>query len=167
MRAKLLSIVSAVALTACVGTEVTTTVPFDPNEVAFINQSGSNTINGEAFLRQRGGGVVTCAGSEVELLPAGGYARQRMSQIYGSEQGGYVYSGNILTGDEADPQYLLMTRKTTCDSQGNFRFSGVANGDYFVLACVEWQVQAYTSEGGCMMRKVSARGGSQELIMTQ
>lgn len=165
MSTRAFALASVLGVSACMGTEVVTTVPFNSQEVAYVNRSGSNTINGQAFLRQVGGGVVTCAGEEVELVPAGEYARQRITQIYGSEQGGYrsVYQ---LASDNGDPDYQRMVRRTRCDAEGNFVFSGVANGDYYVFACVSWQAQRYVVEGGCMTQLVNARGGSQRVLLS-
>lgn len=42
---------------------------FNVDEVSFIKEEGTNTITGNAFLRQRGGGVVTCAGENITLYP--------------------------------------------------------------------------------------------------
>lgn len=41
---------------------------FDAAEVAYIRE-------GNAFLRQRGGGIVTCAGETVRLVPLGSFAK--------------------------------------------------------------------------------------------
>lgn len=78
----------SLALSACMTTTVETAVPFDPNQGRCILSRGSSTIQGQAFLRQAGGGVVTCAGEEVSLLPATPYQVERMTIIYGSTQGG-------------------------------------------------------------------------------
>lgn len=49
--------------------EVDLTRYANPAEVAPYNALGPASIEGQAFLRQRGGGVVTCAGEKVELVP--------------------------------------------------------------------------------------------------
>lgn len=166
MKVSAVLLVAAITVAGCVSTgiDVVTTVPFDPQEVAYINRSGSNTITGQAFMRQRAGGVVTCAGSTVDLVPAGKYARQRITQIYGSEQGGFtsLYRG---PNAEGDPEYVAMVRQATCDANGNFRFNGVANGQYYVIAQVMWQVTEYSFEGGNLSRLINARGGSQEVLL--
>ncbi|MCR9274409.1 MULTISPECIES: hypothetical protein [unclassified Mameliella] len=148
------------ATAGCMGREIETTVPFDPSEVAYINQRGSANIEGQAFFRQQGGGVVTCAGEEVSLMPAGKYTTQRMSQIYGNVNGGRI---NVLQGvnqKNLPPQYLSMRRTSKCDAEGDFMFTNVANGDYYVITRVLWTVgNNIIPEGGALAQRVSIRNG--------
>lgn len=162
----ILAALATLTLAACAGRVVETTVPFDPNEVSYINQRGSADIEGQAFFRQRGGGVVTCAGEEVRLAPAGEYTTQRMTQIYGSAQGGRV---NVLQGvsqDNLDPGYLSMMRTSVCDAEGDFIFSNVANGDYYVLTRVLWTVgDSFIPEGGGLAQRVQVRDGQDVRVL--
>ena len=64
-----------------------TTVDFNKEAASIINQKGKATVSGQACLKQSGGGVVTCAGSEVTLFPVTEYAKQRITAIYGTENG--------------------------------------------------------------------------------
>ena len=153
-------------IAGCMGRTIETTVPFDPNEVAYINKSGSATIDGQAFLRQNGGGVVTCAGETVTLIPAGQYATQRMSQIFGDVKGGRINAYQGANQDNIDPRYLTMVRTTACDAEGDFVFNKVANGDYYVATRVVWSVPgSYVSEGGGLARRVSIRGGRSTRVL--
>src|SRR4030095_16529486 len=49
---------------------------FDPLEHNAYMEPGENSIKGQGFLRQQGGGVVTCAGSEVFMVPATSFFRE-------------------------------------------------------------------------------------------
>ena len=147
------------ALAGCVGQVIETTVPFDPNEVSYITKRGTATIEGQAFLRQRGGGIVTCAGFEVILIPAGQFATERMTQIYGSRDGGRINVFGGANQENVDPRYLQMTRKTTCDAEGDFEFREVSNGAYYVFTTVTWQVgNSIVPEGGGLARRVEVNG---------
>lgn len=44
-------------------------------------REGDATIRGQGFLRQKGGGVVTCAGYPVQLIPATPYFREVIHQL--------------------------------------------------------------------------------------
>lgn len=157
---KLIIFAACVFLAGCMGRTIETTVPFNPDEVAYINRSGAAEIEGQAFFRQRGGGVVTCAGEEVLLIPAGEYATQRMSQIYGNVQGGSISAMQGASQENADPRYLSMVRKSVCDAEGDFEFKNVANGDYYVATKVLWTVgDSFIPEGGALTQRVSIRGG--------
>jgi proteasome assembly chaperone (PAC2) family protein len=57
--------------TASTGFNITSKL--DEDEVKWFTESGTGTITGQAFLRQRGGGVVKGAGETVYLTPASGY----------------------------------------------------------------------------------------------
>lgn len=149
-------LLSAFTMQACVKEIVTTTV-FDPEEVSYILDEGSNTISGQAFLRQRGGGVITCAGNTVHLVPAGTYARERIQNIYGT-----IFRPALslayARADSPDPYYVTLSREARCDAQGNFLFQGVADGAYFVATKVVWEVN-YQLQGGHVMAPVKVSGG--------
>lgn len=139
---------------------------WDSTAAAFITQNGNNTIKGNAFMRQRGGGVVTCAGQTVTLIPATLYAIERIGQLYGPSETGFNANRNLrFSPDPAE--YQSMTRKSTCDSQGNFIFERVADGDYFVVLSVNWIV-GYTQQGGNLMHRIRVANAAQaSLIMSR
>jgi hypothetical protein len=119
----------AMSLLAACAQKIEMTTPFDPNEVDYINRGGAGPITGQAFMRQIGGGVVTCAGAYVDLIPAGRYARERMFNIYRSEQGGRISVRQSVDTNNVDPRYLQIEKETRCDAEGDFEFTDVANGD--------------------------------------
>jgi len=154
-------------LAACVGTDIEVTAPFVPAEAAFINQRGAARLSGQAFMRQMGGGVVTCAGEKVRLIPATAYARERISKIYGTSKGGRVNIYQAASGKNMPPAYLKLMRIAICDAEGDFEFNGVANGAYYIATRVIWYTPgSYVPEGGGVARQVTIRGGrSQRVIL--
>lgn len=156
------------SLSACVAREIEVVTPFNPLEVAYINRSGPASISGQAFVRQRGGGIVTCAGEAVDLVPAGQFATERITQIYGSSQGGFINALQGVSQANVPPEYLSMVRRATCDAQGNFEFRGVANGSYYILTSVLWTVgNQIIPEGGGLSQRVEIRNGqSQSVILS-
>lgn len=168
MRMKLgLAMVAVLGLVGCAAPVLETTVPFDAGEVAFINQRGAATIEGQAFMRQQGGGVVTCAGEEVDLIPVGRFSGQRMQGIYGSTDRGFrsIYAPLQLDTTSAEYQaYEAASRRATCDADGNFRFAGVANGDYFITTGVRWSAGG-APQGGVLMQRVSIRNGQSQRVL--
>ena len=133
---------------------------FNADEVAFIHEQGTNTIEGNAFLRQRGGGVVTCAGEIVALIPKGTYSTELMVRLYGAATvPGYrpYYLGrNAPVGPKA---FYFASRHTVCDSDGRFKFENVAAGSYFVRCAVKWEVQSI--QGGYLMEPVTFAGSDE------
>lgn len=131
---------------------------FNPSEAAFIHDKGNNTIKGQAFINQAGGGSVNCGGRGVLLVPETQYSRERIFSLYGSVDSGYFpnYKSARLRAPN-NLEYSASMRKTDCDGQGNYIFENVADGGYFVMSYITWGVQ--TVEGGTIMRRVSVSGG--------
>lgn len=139
---------------------------FDPNAVAFVNQNGSGVIKGEAFLRQGGGGVVTCAGYNVALVPSAAYADERISLIYKSKERGFNPVFRRFTNTQ-NVDYLSYTRATKCDAQGKFQFRDLHSGAYYVTAQVTWVVGG-VAQGGTLMEKAQVVDDKTvELLLTQ
>lgn len=142
-------------------TRIPTLSVYDPEEGAFIHRTGANEVRGQAFLRQRGGDVVTCASETVWLIPVTTYASERIHNIYGTTS---APARSINQVDDADPRYLQDQQNTVCDAQGNFSFESVADGSYFVVTAVAWESASgyggsLVRQGGPVMHPVSVRGG--------
>jgi len=119
---------------------------FDYSEHQPYLQPGENGIRGQGFLRQQGGGVVTCAGSEVYLFPATSFFREMMMHLRAGKAPqieGYI-----------DPTFKPVIKQSQCDAQGNFSFAKLPNGNWFIVTQVAWTV-ASQSQGGTLMREVA------------
>lgn len=143
--------------------------PFDPAAYAWFSAEGDNTITGNAVLRTVGGDVRTCAASSVGLVPGGAYTRERMMLVYGNVERGYrsISAPGVQFANDS-PAYLAMLRQAPCDAQGNFTFTGLPDGEYFVLSRVVWGVpmQYHTEmQGGTLMQRVEVRGGETKRIV--
>lgn len=169
---KIILSVIALSVAACqpIAKKVNLTSTFKADEAASILEEGDNTITGNAFLRQNGGGVVTCAGYEADLIPATDYALERINIIYGNAQKGYAsvapYQVKAYDFGDTPSEYSEYKRKTLCDSSGHFKFTNVPDGDYVLTASVIWKVQS--QQGGHLMQRVAVSGGeTKDLIVTQ
>ena len=130
------------------------TAAFDAAKAKQLLQDGPNTIQGNAFMRQVGGGIVTCAGAPVQLVPATEYTDERMMAVYGPVESG---RHKIIRDFGArNDDYERLVRTTTCDSAGNFQFSNVSDGDFYVVTVVAWSVR-YSLQGGTLMHKVRVK----------
>lgn len=164
---RLFTVCCLLVLTACATPPMDFHVqsPFNPAVAARMLADGTNTIKGSAVMRQRGGGVVTCAGGVVTLVPATDYAIERMSAIYGGAN--IITRRHNRTFIPDPPEYDTMVKTTHCDAQGFFKFERLADGDFFVITVVAWQVQRYQVEGGALMRRVAVQGGrTAEIVLT-
>ena len=131
--------------------------PFDVAQASQQLLPGPNFVKGNAFMRQRGGGVVTCAGQVVHLIPATPYAKARFFALYNTNEAGVNIGRNFRFVPDP-PEYYTKTREVKCDSQGNFTFERIADGDFFVATQVSWQV-GNSTEGGNLMQRVTLSGG--------
>ncbi|MDG4948803.1 hypothetical protein NYR72_09890 [Actinobacillus equuli subsp. haemolyticus] len=174
---KKLLLVSAlgIMLTGCVVSPSARFVPiehkmvnkFDVKQAKNQLKRGSSKIEGNAFLRQNGGGVVTCAGQEVWLIPYTEYANEKLSVMYGNSEKGFW---NLLSPQykftNEDPAYLANMKSTTCDSQGKFVFDNISKGSYFIATQVFWAV-GYRQQGGFLMQKIVLnKGESKNIVMS-
>jgi len=154
-----LAVAMAGAITSC--SPATLTTSFAPSEAAYINQQGKAAISGQAFLRRNDGIVVYGAGSEVSLIPATSYARERMASIYGGGKYAVWHAG--FKND--DPAYRAYIKNTVADGEGRFKFENIADGTYFITTTVTWFVQY--QQGGALMETVTITDGkSVDVIMS-
>lgn len=164
-----LALGALVTLAACAPQPVRLTTAFNPSEVEFVRTPGTATVTGQAFMRQRGGGVVTCAGADVRMAPVTAYSSERINLIYGNTQRGT--SGNMSRQPEqAPPGYETASLLARCDAQGNFRFERVPAGEFFLLTSVRWEVPSgyvMQQQGGHLMQRVStAPGQTQSVVLS-
>jgi hypothetical protein len=119
---------------------------FDYSEHEPYAKPGENGISGQAFVRQQEDSVVTCAGSRVLLVPATSYFREMFWHM-------------IIAGSEPEPpetpypSLKSMIRKTQCDAQGNFSFSEIPDGTWFILTEVN------ARGGGVLITEVTLSNG--------
>jgi hypothetical protein len=131
---------------------------FDASAARALLVEGKNFIKGNAFMRQQGGGIVTCAGQFVYLVPATQYATERVRAIYGSDERGAVSGLLRIQFDPEVSAYRELVKTSRCDSQGNFSFEGVADGSFYLNTLVSWQVGG-VAQGGQLMQRVQVSGG--------
>ena len=122
-------------------------------------QPGNNGIKGQGFMRQQGGGVVTCAGSAVYLLPKTSFFGEAIDLFRSGK------TPQLTTA--IDPAYKSVLKESQCDAQGNFSFAQLPDGAWFILTEVRWMV-GYALQGGTLMRQVSvANGETIQVLLTE
>jgi hypothetical protein len=139
------------------------------SDLEWSKATGYNTIKGSALLRTRGGEVRTCAGLEVRLLPAGQSTDEFITDNYPSSAGGL----DPVTSWRSRP-FEPYVQTALCGALGEFEFSGLPDGKYYVLAVVTWEVpsldrrRGLVSEGGTVAAAVSVAGGrTKNVVVTQ
>jgi hypothetical protein len=103
---------------------------FIESEYAPYGLPGTSTITGQAFLKTRGGDVKFGAGNIVALNPVTSYSTEWYEK--------YVIQG--LPISHADPRADKYLWKTIADGNGNFHFSNLPAGDYYLMCSIRWEV---------------------------
>jgi hypothetical protein len=105
------------------------------SEFEWSAANGRNVIEGEAVWRSNGH-TFTCAGQKVGLTPETPYTRQRMTELYGSDEAAIRTVAEVRARSANAPtrDYSAYIRFTECDSRGRFVFRDLPNGGWFVIA---------------------------------
>jgi hypothetical protein len=111
--------------------------------------SGTAVVEGQAFLKTQGDQVKYGAGNTVQLVPAcAGADRWLAKQI--------KWRKDV----PLDSTLARVTRTTTADAEGRFRFEHVPAGDYYAVSSVWWRVPGrYMNEGGYIASPVHVTDG--------
>jgi len=166
MNIKSLSVASlTLVLSACAATPHLFTSTYTEETLPEAQSiDGDNTVSGSAFLRQGGGGVVSCAGNQVVLkkelrFPRSVYAREANALSYYVRQASEVDSRH--TTFEAEKRLLenTMKRVSACDVDGKFEFANLAPGTYSVCTRVYWVV-GDAGQGGNVQGRVTIPSGA-------
>lgn len=174
MKKVLLASVLCCALSSCASVapqpeQIVLSAPFDLQSTTWFKAKGTASVTGQAFIQTRGGQPRTCAGLEVNLVPKSKYADERLVAMYNSTESGFRSAkAPRLAFTPESPMYSERLKKSVCDAQGNFVFSDLPAGDYFVVTTLVWSVPGgYLPEGGAMFKAFSlAAGESKRVILT-
>ena len=126
---------------------------FSADDFAWSAASGRGSIDGRVAFN-RDGQTFACTGS-VALTPDTPYTRARFQTLYGSTDRAAIPEAVVRARTVENPSadYRSFVRSTTCQN-GRFEFSGLPDGDWFIITPV--------SAGGdriVLMRHIGTRGG--------
>ncbi len=154
MRALLFSL--ALLATACsvpVAAPPAPLVAFNPDEVKWSEGAGTANIEGQAFLKTRGGDVKYGAGNPVFLMPNSPHSFAWYVALT---------SGRSENAPKIDPGLAAVTRKTVAGGDGRFKFENVPAGSYLILTIVDWQIPGAfgpSTQGGFVGAPITAESG--------
>lgn len=104
--------------------------------------SGTGSLTGQAFLTQKGGGVVPAAGQPVTLDPV------TSTSIEWWQKAGTQFKVRDFTPPSGSFQ---KARKTViADGSGKFTFGNLPAGKYFVRTILTWDVPYWGTQGGIL-----------------
>ncbi|MCR5874731.1 hypothetical protein LRS10_11470 [Phenylobacterium sp. J426] len=132
---------------------------FSAADFAWAQAPGRNGIQGQLGYRN-GGGVYTCAGSGVVLTPETPWSRRRMTVLYGSAERAALPADEVRKRTPSAPPGDAgpFVKRTTCDANSRFSFTGLPNGAWYAITIARpaGQPQGATV---ALMRRVVTRGG--------
>lgn len=139
---------------------------FDPTLLgSYAAGSGGSSITGSGFARQRGGGVVSCAGNTVYLMPDTAFYSWVITPVVEERIDGTLGFDSRMGASESYPvadrlagEPLQYVRAASCDIDGRFEFAEVPRGAYLVATVITWFVSGSGQQGGPVFERVSVDG---------
>ena len=151
-------ILSAALLTACANQKPVDRPPFPIDEYAQLQTVGTGKVAGQVFMKTVGGDVRFGAGSDVYLFPGTSY-----SDFW--YQTNYVSQKPIAPPDSRQMQY---TKIVQADGSGNFEFSDIPPGRYYISSMVTWQAPTQwglAAQGGWVAKSATVSNGATARVM--
>lgn len=145
---------------------IATVAPADVQMASAALAPGTGTLKGSALLRQQGGGVVTCAGNEVFLVPATESATRELVRIFGSERGYVNYGGSSSWGGGTLVRPPEPNRVGVCNAQGFFTFDKLRAGKWHAITTVTWSIGSEYQGGFLLATTDVPDGGEAEVVLT-
>jgi hypothetical protein len=129
-------IVSIFFISGCVNKPIPKlTNPFNEQDFIPYSKVGTASITGQVFLKTRGGDVKYGAGDTIFMFPSTPYTRE-MQHFVNHEITNRVNIENV------DKRWRNYIKKTTADGSGNFEFSKIPAGEYYLECSLFWEVPA-------------------------
>lgn len=136
---------------------------FPVHEYQRLTTSGTAIVNGQAFMKTRGGDVKLAAGNEVFLNPVTSYSTEWYEKSY------LPNIGMV----RADSRILNYVTTTVADGEGRFTFKNVPAGEYFVTSNVNWEAAtgyqgALRQQGGVVTKRITVKDGEElDIVVTR
>ncbi|UQB79160.1 hypothetical protein KI429_05715 [Pseudomonas shirazica] len=150
---------AALMMTGCISQPTPQPRPsFPVAEYNALPTTGSGTVEGQVFMKTVGGDVKYGAGSQVVLNPVTSYSEHWYRTIY-------EVRAPIQDGDPRQSAYVKTTR---ADGSGNFQFTEVPPGRYFLTSEVRWQAPSQwglTNQGGQITDRITVTNDKTTKVM--
>jgi hypothetical protein len=104
---------------------------YDRSEIAWSKGTGTAQVQGVSTWRYRGKSL-PCL--QVLLIPKSTYADESILRVYGNDEKGEAKLRQAKFFVDTDPGYEGEARHAPCDGTGNFSFSSLPAGSYYVVA---------------------------------
>jgi hypothetical protein len=164
---RLLPLAALLALTACgtVGPARRLLTPPHYDSFDWSAAQGANSLRGSVAYATKASGHFTCADGSVALTPAAPASAQRTDQLYGSTEHAIASVETVRSRSAGmeEPAYARYVRATKCDEHGRFSFSGLPDGEWFLI------VRAKPARGHgddvVIMQRVQTQDASNQVLL--
>jgi hypothetical protein len=132
---------------------------FRAQDFAWSTAPGQGRVEGRVTYRQ-GQVRYSCAGAGVVLTPETPWSRRRMTILYASPERSALPASEVRARTPSAPSgdYSAFVKRTVCDANSRFSFSGLPNGAWFVIT-VARPVGGAAGTDIAIMRRIEIRGG--------
>lgn len=131
---------------------------FSAADFAWSTEAGRGGIAGRVTYRQ-GKARFNCAHATVILTPETAWTRRRMQVLYRSSEAAAEPAEAVRARTPSAPagDYSAFVRRTTCDADNRFSFSGLPDGAWYAITIAK----PPSGEGGgiALMKRVVTQGG--------
>jgi hypothetical protein len=131
---------------------------FRPGDFSWSAVPGPGRVDGRLVYRM-GQTRYSCSGQGVVLTPETLWSRRRMTILYNSPDRAALPAAEVRARTPSAPSgdYSAFVKRTVCDANSHFSFSGLANGAWYVITVAK-------AVGGAgpdiaVMRRVEIRRG--------
>jgi hypothetical protein len=140
--------------------------PLDPNGPLQIDYSetefrryerpGSAMLTGQALLHDQGD-AMACTGQPVLLFP---HTRsfERVVELARMK-------AHPVMPETTDPRFNTITRRTTCDTEGDFTFKNLPRAKWYVFTRVRWSAGDAGVEGADLIGEADTSVGSSRIVL--
>ena len=104
--------------------------PYSEADLLPYAGTGTSTVNGQAFLKTRGGEVRFGAGDKVQLIPVTAYTTEFRERV--------TVRGERI--GPINPEFEKYRRITIADGNGNFEFKNLPAGNYYATCYITWEI---------------------------
>jgi len=133
--------------------------PFNVEAVNWFTTKGQGTIKGIAKFKSKSGELRYGKDFRIELMPYCLYSEERLGHIYRKKKSGFVHVEDGIPKFTPDPEGYHETIKVMCNEAGEFEFSELPAGEYYIIAFMLWD-----NTGGGIMRRLTLSEGEEKSV---
>ena len=132
---------------------------FRADDFSWSAVPGQGRVDGRLVFKS-GQSRYSCEGAGVVLTPETPWTRRRMTILYKSPERSALPADEVRarTPNAPSGDYSAFVKRTVCDANSRFSFSGLANGAWYVITIARPAAKP-NGESVALMRRAITRGG--------